>query len=279
MVFTPDQQKLFELYYQKILKGDQDEAKIVQWSDSMLQLMIDAGEAQVKHVHCKSVVPHKVNRNSSLMSALKVFRKGSKILGVGFSLPKCDPKRAVCFQKDPLNDRDVAKFVKRANKSPNFANFSANTIETYSVGCGHLNQFLCAIFDEVEVPLEFRSDEDLMGKLVGSDRLEKHDICKRDAKDLSMVLDKGLEWSVIPHRLEKKYPKLPEIFAQALNVEHNIGEGESWDEQFVSLSRSIIEHYESSTTKQPDYKKIMREKLQSKPARAVDVPSQMNFCK
>ena len=41
--------------------------------------------------------------------------------------------------------------------------------------------------------------------------------------------------------MEKKYPKLPGLIQKALNVEHNIGEGETWDEQFGGMARSIVQ--------------------------------------
>ena len=90
-----------------------EDSKLVQLTDSMLAIMVRCGEAVVKTIHVKQVVPHKKNRASSLMAERKVFGKGSKILGVGFSLPKCSPLRAVCF--GPIDKSSVQEFVNYAN--------------------------------------------------------------------------------------------------------------------------------------------------------------------
>ena len=232
MGFTVEQCNKFEAIYNKLVQSSScDDVKLVQDVDTMLHLMIESGEAIVKHIHCKHVVPHPKNRNSTLMSYRTMFTKGGKILGVGFSLDRCCPKRAVCFGRTPNCAKSLDRFVKHANESPHFATFDADMIEGCSVGCGHLNQFLASIFDEAELPLEFRNNPDLVGKSIGATHLNKHNICQKDGTSLQCTMDKGLEWTYIPHKFETKYQKLPEIITKALNVEHHIGEGESWDEQ------------------------------------------------
>ena len=103
MVFTSEQKQQFESMYRSLALMDETDGKLVQATDTMLQLMVEAGEAQVRHIHCKRIVPHVSNRNATLMPSRKVFQKGAKILGVGFSLPKCGPTRAVAFQADPTD--------------------------------------------------------------------------------------------------------------------------------------------------------------------------------
>ena len=282
MGFNPFQKKEFEAMYGKLVSLSNADQKIVQLTDTMLQLMVDCGEAQVKHISCKRVVPHEQNRNSSLMSDRKVFQKGSKILAVGFSLVKCGPMRAVCFGVNPTTTRGVEAFVQHANGNPHLGNFSAQSVEGRSVGCGHLNQFIAAIFDEVQVPDEFKHDlKDFVGHADKLSMLDKHAICKADGKDLAGVLENGLKWTYIPYSFEVEFPKLPALLTSALNVEHHIGEGETWDEQFIGLAKAIVDHYSSPATcnKQPDYSRIMRETLRSKPPRSIDVEAHMNFCK
>ena len=72
-------------------------------------------------------------------------------MGVGFSLNRCDHKRAVAFQVKPGDDRDVKPFVEYAKDSPHLATIDSASVEACSVGCGHLNQFLAAIAEECEV--------------------------------------------------------------------------------------------------------------------------------
>ena len=213
MPFNTDQQAEFDMMYNRLCATNED-SKLVQVTDSVLAMMVRCGEAVVKPIHCKRVVPHTKNRSSTLMSETKVFGKGSKILGVGFSLPKCGPTRAVCF--GPLNTGSVREFVDYANKSPHFANFEATMIEGCSVGCSHLNQFVADIHDEVMLPIEFRSDKDLIGGSI-PDHLDRHHIPGQ--------LDVGLKWTWIPPSFEARYPKVTEFFTKSFKVEHNMVDG------------------------------------------------------
>ena len=162
MGFTSEQLSAFEQLYDEA-SAVRDNLKIARLVDTMIELLVSSGEAQVKHVAVTRVVPHHTNRSGSLMEVGKVYEKGSKIMGVGFSLARCDPKRAVAFQVAPGDDRDVQAFVDYANESPHLASFVSADIEACSVGCGHLNQFLAAVEQECDVPEEFRDHEDLFG--------------------------------------------------------------------------------------------------------------------
>ena len=274
MGFTTEQCAQFEALYKKCTEVD-DESKIVQYVDEMLDLMIDSGEAQVKHINSLRIIPHMANRSGSLMEIRKIYQKGSKVMGVGFSLARCDHKRAVAFQVKPGDDRDVKSFVEYANGSPHLATFDSTSVEGCSVGCGHLTQFLAAVAQECEVPVEFRNNTDLFGTHGGT-KLDAHRLRKSNAQ-LSSTLDVGLKWTYIPYKLENRYPKLPHVIQKALNTEHHIGEGETWDEQLRSIAVAIVERCKGA--KKLDYTQIAREVLSSKPPRAVDVPSQVDFCK
>ena len=136
MGFTTEQSAKFEALYQETA-AVKDDLKIVQLVDKMLELLVVSGEAQVKNIGATHVVPHKANRAGSLMEVRKVYSKGSKIMGVGFSLARCDHKRAVAFQVKPGDDRDVKAFVEFAKDSPHLATFDSESVEACSVGCGH----------------------------------------------------------------------------------------------------------------------------------------------
>ena len=158
------------------------------------------------------------------------------------------------------------------------ATFDSTSVEACSVGCGHLNQFLAAIVEECEVPNEFHGNTDLF-KAPGGTKLDKHLLCKSQGAELASTLDNGLKWTYIPYKFEQLYPKLPDVIQKALNVEHHIGEGESWDEQFRGIASSIVGHFQEAKKTAIDYTKIARATLASKPPRALDVPSQIDFCK
>ena len=274
-MFTLEQQRLFDLAYNKALQADED-SKLVGLTDFMLKMLVQSGNAVERDLHCMAVVPHVLNRGGALMDYRKCYSKGGKILGVGFSPSRCDPSRAVCFQAK--NGFANQKFIQRANLCPYFATFESHKVEGESVGCGHLNQFLCAVYQELEVPPGFENNTDLLGTS-GKTKLNKHDICQRDAAvtgdhHLHNAVDKGLKWTFIYEHIAVKYSELPNIFQKALNVEHHIGEGETWDEQLGAIARSIIDHFSThgSNAKAPDSKLISRQALSSKPPRAEDVP-------
>ena len=160
-------------------------------------------------------------------------------MGVGFSLARCDHKRAVAFQVKPGDDRDVKAFVEFAKDSPHLATFDSASVEACSVGCDHLNQFLAAIVEECEVPTEFHDHKDLFGT-PGGTKLDKHLLCKAQDAQFSSTLDVGLKWTFIPYKFEQLYPKLPHFIQKALNSDHHIGKGETWDEQFRGIASAIV---------------------------------------
>ena len=97
MPFTNDQQALFEAYYEKAAQA-QEGSKIVQLTYLMIKLMLQAGVAVKKFVHVKAAAVHDKNRGGSPLVPATIFKKGSKIVGVGFSPPLCDHMKAVAFQ-------------------------------------------------------------------------------------------------------------------------------------------------------------------------------------
>ena len=284
MPFNDEQRRVFDTAYEKATTVG-DNAKLVQLGDLMIKLLVDAGEAQLKYVHCKSIVPHRLNRSGANMQVRKIYTKGSKIMAVGFSLVKCGPERAVAFQVEPSDSRSVNKFNGYASRDKSFAKFESHLVEAASVGCGHLNQFLACIVDECVVPSGFESDTNIVcaqhkGVNAGETaRMDRHDLLKRDGGQLADVLERGLKWTVIGSRIEQQYPKLPDVLQRSLNVEHHIGEGETWDEQFRAIALSIVEHYKTAPkAKAPDPKILARGALATQPPRMLDVPAQVEFC-
>ena len=280
MGFTEEQRKEFETLYNSLSRAGTD-MKLSQTVDTMIALMLAAGEAMEKQIHVKHCVPHKANRSGALMQIRKIFLKGFKILHVGFSPDRCDPKRAVCFQRNPSDDRDLRRWTDYANKEPCLATFDPNMVEAETVGCGHLNQFLGCIYDEVMVPPEFCYDDGPFQTKDGAKYLDKHQVCKADGiyKKLADVLAKGLTWTYIPYTMYSRYPKLPHMIQKALNVEHHIGEGETWDEQLQGMAAAIVEQCKNNLKGSVDYAAIARTTLASKPPKEIDVPSHMQYCK
>ena len=115
------------------------------------------------------------------------------------------------------------------------------------------------------MPKGFEKNTDLLESESGSTHLNRDSLVKKDGMDLADVLDQGLEWTVINHCIGVDFPQLADFVQRALNVEHHIGEGETWDETLLGLSQAVVEHYKLNPSHAPDYKKIQRSALATKP--------------
>ena len=182
MPFTKEQRFEFEKNYNAAIAANNN-ARLVMLKDNMLDILVDANVARVKYMHAKSVVPHSKNRGGAKMQWKQIFKKGSKIINVGVSLEECGPKKAVAFEVDRKTARAHIELCKSSVHYPDFTDI--DMVEAGSVGCGHWNQFLAAIQDGIEVPLEFRP------KLceVGSVNLDAQRLC-RDQPALKQLLER-----------------------------------------------------------------------------------------
>ena len=226
MVMSTEQTKLFTAYYEKACAMN-DDAKIVKLSAMMIQLLTDGGDAVEKWVHPKRMAVHPANRGGAKMQSLKMFQKGAKIVDVGFLLSLCGPDKAIAFSNNPKDDLIAKNHFNNTAGNEHFANFVVGDIEAGSSGCGHLNQFLAAIIDGATLTSGIDGT-----KLCepGSNKLSRRVIVASQPTDeLDKTLESGLKWTVIHHRIEEKYPRLPFIVQKALNTEHHIGEGADID--------------------------------------------------
>ena len=222
MVFTTQQSAQFDELYRAATNAD--DTRLVKLKDDMLRLLLAAGECKRKHVHVKSMAVHPQNRGGSKMEVLKVYSKGAKIIAVGVSWTKCGPDVCIAFEDDPAK-RHIAKAAAELSRSStSFAQYDEGQVEGGSVGAGHWNQFLAAIEDGREVPPMYRDRLCEHGRTC----LDKERLC-RGQPVLREILEKGLVWSIVSWRIESRFPRLPNIFQKALNVEHHIGEGGAVD--------------------------------------------------
>ena len=74
MPFTSDELELFKGYYNKAVETA-EEAKIVQLTCLMLNLLVKAGEAVVKHVPVKAMAVHGKDRRGAPLLASSIFKK------------------------------------------------------------------------------------------------------------------------------------------------------------------------------------------------------------
>ena len=218
MGFTAMQKQTFDEKYKAACNAD--DTHIVKLKDELLQILMQANLSTERHVHCKSMAVHNKNRGGSKMQTVKIYQKASKILTVGVSLTKCGPDSAIAFVDNPATQIIAKTHVDWSKTSPHVANYNLESIEGGSCGCGHWNQFLAALYDEVECPEMFgdRLCEN------GCTHLDKERLCK-DQPVLRELLKHGIRWTMINKDVEIMYPELPSLFQKALNVEHHIGEG------------------------------------------------------
>ena len=216
----------FEMHYDLALaKSDVGrEAKLVGDFDVMKGLMIKHAAAEIRTLPPHLVGINNDNRDNKLMSAGEMSTKGSKIVKVGASRDLCGPLRAWCVQD--TESRTFYKWtVKTAGMSDNFA-VPSDSIEYGSVGCSHWNQFLCAVNQRRPTNIE---------SLKGKDgNIDKAKIFAEDETFASLA-ETGLDWYVIKRGFVERFPQVPRIFSKALNAEHNIAIGETWDQQMSSV--------------------------------------------
>lgn len=218
MPFTIEQKKDFDELYNKAINVE-DDVRLVKMKDDLLRLLVDGGEARVKYLHPKSVVPHAKNRGGAKMQWLKIFEKGAKIIKVGVSLAECGPSKAVAFDK--VDNESAENWGLLCATSEHYPKFDdPDFVEAGSTGCGHWNQFLACIIDGALVPEQFRA---ILCE-PGCKHLDAERLC-RDQPVLRTLLTSGLQFTTINKRIENSYGHLPNILQKALNVEHHIGEG------------------------------------------------------
>ena len=221
-----DMSKFQELYDMALAKVDaaNSDVKIVGDFDEMKALMVQHGAAEKR-----TLPPHVVgicsdNRDAKIMNAMEMCTKGCKIVSVGASRDLCGPLRAWCVE-DTEGRLYYLWTLKTANTSEQFARPS-EWIEYGSIGCSHWNQFLQAVNQCRPTKVQSLADD--------KGNIDKDRIFKRDPVFRSLATI-GMDWYVIRRGFVVRFPQVPRIFSKALNAEHNIAVGETWDQQLASV--------------------------------------------
>jgi hypothetical protein len=221
-VFTQSSKREFdELYAKARSMGCGARSQLVSAGYRMIDMLIVNKRAQTNvQMHSKRVGIHPKNRGGKKMQHTAMYKKGVKIIKVGYSKKLCGPDRAIAFENNPKTNNCDKHTIDVTNTSEFFAKYESGTIRAGAVGCTHLNQFIAAIADGVKCPAIYTAE--LCDQ--GSDRLSK-DILTHNNDEFCDGVASGLRWTLIDADVEVDYPDLPDIFQRALNVEHNIGEG------------------------------------------------------
>ena len=134
-----------------------------------------------------------------------------------------------------------------------------------SLGGGHLNQFLTS------VNARRLTSEAFLWEHTGAHIVDKARLCASDPV-LDNLCHNGLTWTIIPHSIGSAFPLLADMVQKALNVEHHIGEGETWDQVMHQIA---IEARDHSVSKQGaahvDWAKVTKKVRQSLPLSAPDL--------
>ena len=170
-----------------------------------------------------------------------MHKKDSSIVNVGFTFKLCGKDRAIAFENSPDTNHCENYTIQSTIGNSMFYQYPPGTVRAGSVGCGHENQFLAAVGCAATTP-----ESSL--RVHGKETIGAHRIASGN-RDLAYAVQHGLEWTIIKHQVETQYPELPELIQRALNVEHHVGQGESWDEQFrFTVQKAIANGFIDSPT-------------------------------
>ena len=84
----------------------------------------------------------------------------------------------------------------------------------------------------------------------------------------------GLTWTITPHEIGTMFPCLANMVQKALNTEHHIGDGESWDQVMQQLAVEAglrVKSKKDSDHVHVDWKTVEKNVLASAPSIADDV--------
>ena len=244
--------------------SDRDHTRIVTNYDIMMDAMKRAGLLQQLQLPPRSVGVHPVNRGGKTMSGLSMMAKGAKILMVGASRKLCGSDRCIAMEDPPGASTTYNRMVEIAKGCPMFAQPSQH-IRYGSLGGGHLNQFLTSV--NARCP----TSEEFLWEHMGAHIVDKARLCASDPV-LDDLCHNGLTWTIIPHSIGSAFPLLADMVQKALNVEHHIGEGETWDQVVHQIATEVRCHsIGKQGAEHVDWAKVTKKVRQSLPSSAIDL--------
>jgi hypothetical protein len=244
--------------------SDRDHTRLVSNFDGMMDAMTRAGLLQQRQLPPHSVGVHTANRGGKTMSGLSMMAKGAKILMVGASRKLCGPDRCIAMEDPPGASTTYNRMVEIAKGCPMFAQPSQH-IRYGSLGGGHLNQFLTSV--NARCP----TSEEFLWEHMGTRIVDKVRLCASDPV-LDDLCHNGLTWTIIPHSIGSAFPLLADLVQKALNVEHHIGEGETWDQVMHQIATEARCHsIRKQGAEHVDWAKVTKKVRQSLPLSAIDL--------
>jgi hypothetical protein len=253
-----------EAYDSSASTSDRDQTRIVHNYDVMMDSMKRSGLLQQLQLPPHNVGVQAANRGGKTMSGKSMMAKGRKIIKVGASRKLCGPDRCVAMEDAPGSTATYDRMVATAAGCNMFASPSHH-IRHGSLGGGHLNQFLTSVNARCPTS-EALLWEPMGNKVIDKDRLFASDPVLKD------ICQYGLMWTIIPHAIGTTFPLLADMVQKALNVEHHIGEGETWEQVVHQIATEARNHaIQKKGMEHVDWTKVSKKVLHSLPDTAQDL--------
>ena len=221
-------------------------SNIVANYDQMMSCMTESGMVQELLLPPHVVGVHVANRGGKMMSGAAMMARGARIVTVGTSKALCGPSRCVCMEDPPNSTITYDRMVQTAASCPMFAKPS-KLIKYGSLGGSHLNAFLNSV--NAMCPTTESVLQQTFTDVGATSPIDKARIFNSD-RVLADICTQGLRWSVVHHSMGTTFPMLADMIQKALNTEHHIGQGETW-EQILYQAATIAKHHIKSSTGAP----------------------------
>ena len=117
-----------------------------------------------------------------------------------------------------------------------------------TLGGSHLNEFIKAInamCPTNEASIQRTATNPGEASVIDKDRLFHEDPV------LAEICTHGLRWSVIHHSMGTTFPMLANMVQKALNTEHHISQGETWEQVLYQAAKLAKSHVKTSAHGSP----------------------------
>ena len=241
-----------------------EKTPIVGVVDRILDKLEKMGWAYRVNLQPRQVGVHPSNRDGYGLNAEDVHALGRDILAMGWSWNEV--QKAVCMEQSPTA-KDIEEFNARlASASSLLPPVTPDSIKYGSLSCSHTNMFLRCVAGGVA------SNDELLatsGQLSLSN-LERHD------PEFALAVKQGLPWLVLSWRVSERFPGLVTLVQSARNAPGAIARGEHEVQLLVKIQH-MASAEQNRTGNAPDWDKISRAVLRSRPPCASEVPGLQIF--
>lgn len=241
------------------------DAKIVQIKDRIWDSCVRGGMGYEKVMHVKECGACPTNRGGEGLSWYRAHSRASKIKISGFSLPAI-VDNAFGMEDHPI-DRIFAKYTAQlSNTDPHYARYDEMQVKIGCLGASHATHGFACVYDEVPCDIESLSTNGTIDKTV----VYKNDEALRNA------CEHGLPFKIIRWQVATEFPVVLKIVQRALNTVMQIGEGESWVQNLLSIVDTANNRV-SHSGGHVNWTKVKKSVILSQPPRMEDIPQMADY--